>query len=112
MVDANADRTWYHLDNGAWIAAFLVQLSAPADSLEVWSVAVGQPAGIFTTVVTTVVTTTVGVTGVQPAVTVITATEAATSALLPSVPAAAVTAPTDTLVTAPGVVTAAALLGR
>lgn len=110
VVDANADRTWYHLDSNAWIAAFLVQLAAPADSLEVWSVAEGQPAGIFTTVVTTVVTTTVGVTDVQPAVTVITATDAATATLLPAVPAAVVTAPDAALVTAPGVLTPAAPL--
>lgn len=29
VVEATADRTWYYLDNGTWIAAFLVQLSAP-----------------------------------------------------------------------------------
>lgn len=68
VVETNTDRTWYYLDNGTWIAAFLVQLSIPADTLNVWSVTEGQPASVFTTVVTTVVTTTVeSIVGAPPA---------------------------------------------
>ena len=90
VVEATADRTWYYLDNGTWIAAFLVQLSAPLDAAESWAVIPGQPAGIFTTVVTTVVTTTI--TTVDVAGTSI-VTSTSSSGLLPGAAAPLLTAP-------------------
>ena len=42
VVEATADRTWYYLDNGSWIAAFLVKLAAPLGPGETWSVAPGS----------------------------------------------------------------------
>ena len=90
VVEATADRTWYYLDNGSWIAAFLVKLSASLGPGETWSVAPGQPAGIFTAAVTTIVTTTV--TTIDASGTTIITTTTSTT-LPPNATAPAVTAP-------------------
>jgi uncharacterized protein YraI/endonuclease YncB( thermonuclease family) len=59
VVEATSDQTWYYLASGNWIAAFLVELSAPLGPAETLSVIPGQPAGVFTSIVTTIVTTTI-----------------------------------------------------
>jgi endonuclease YncB( thermonuclease family) len=88
VVEATADRTWYYLDGGNWIAAFLVELSAPLGPAEVWSVAPGQPAGVFTkvttTLVTTVITTTV-TTVDQDGTTIVTTTTTTSNPQAPGV---------------------------
>jgi endonuclease YncB( thermonuclease family)/uncharacterized protein YraI len=110
VVEATADRTWYYLDNGNWIAAFLVQLSAQLGPAETWSVIPGQPAGIFTTVTTTVVTTTITTIDVSGTNVVTSATSTglppgATAPLLTApIPVAAAPLGPSPLVTAPLVV--------
>ncbi len=90
VVEATADRTWYYLDNGSWIAAFLVKLSATPGPGETWTVTPGQPAGIFTSVLTTIVTTTV--TTIDAGGTTIITTTTSTT-LPPNAVAPVVTAP-------------------
>lgn len=108
VVEATADRTWYYLDNGSWIAAFLVKLSTPIGPAEIWSVAPGQPAGVFASVVTTVVTTTV--TTIDAAgTTIITTTTSTTlppntAAPLVAAPGAGAPVAAAPLVTVPAVV--------
>ena len=90
VVEATADRTWYYLDNGSWIAAFLVKLAATLGPGETWTVTPGQPAGIFTSVLTTIVTTTV--TTIDAGGTTIITTTTSTT-LPPNAAAPVVTAP-------------------
>ncbi len=91
VVEATADQTWYYLDSGNWIAAFLVQLSAPLEPGETLDVGVGAPAGIFTTVITTVVTT----------VTTTVSTTALVETTAPPVPNPSLTLPLDPAPTVP-----------
>jgi hypothetical protein len=107
VVEATADRTWYYLDNGSWIAAFLVKLSASPGPGETWSVAPGQPAGIFTAAVTTIVTTTV--TTIDASGTTIITTTTSTT-LPPNVTAPVVTAPGGTIPVAAAPLQAAPLV--
>ena len=107
VVESTADRTWYYLDTGSWIAAFLVKLSASVGPGETWTVTPGQPAGIFSSVITTIVTTTV--TTIDAGGTTIITTTTSTT-LPPNTAAPVVTAPGAVVPVAPAPVQAAPLV--